>query len=114
MFGEIQYFLEIENFFYAAIKVFKKISDCVLKEITTKLPKTLENYKKVGYFSKKFFSCEKTNEIILINAKSIKNKCIIYEEFQNVFSVSEFFSESEHDLKCWSYFNMNFKIKYFK
>lgn len=79
-FGEIKYFLQIDNYYYVALSPMSKQSDSILKDVKIRLPDAIQKLKNEGLFDNIFFICEKTNEIFFMNIESIKNKCIIYDK----------------------------------
>lgn len=96
-FGEISYFLEVDGLIYVAIREFHKVSNCFFNDVRVRLPVMLEKFKNDGYFENLFFICEPTEQFYLINADDIRHKCLLYEKSENLYYVSEFFIETEHD-----------------
>jgi len=96
-FGEIKYFLEIDGYFYVVLNMFEIVSDCILNDLKIRLPNYLQQLKERGYFRKMYYSCKKTNNMLLLNVSSILQKCIVYEKPDGIFFICEFFNEFEHD-----------------
>lgn len=95
-FGQIEYFIEIENFFYVTICPYKIITDSLIECVRLRLPNELQILKEENYFKNLFFCCEKLDQIIIINSNNIVGKCIIFEDNNNFF-LCEYINENEHD-----------------
>ena len=94
---EIKYFLQIDNLFYLALSPMLKKSNSILKDINVRLPDAIHQLKNDNFFENFFYICEKTKEVFLMDIKNIQNKCIIYEKSNDLFYVTEYFNENEHD-----------------
>ncbi|CAF0945088.1 unnamed protein product [Brachionus calyciflorus] len=96
-FGFIKYFIEIENFFYVVLCPLKTIKTCLFNDIKIRVPDDLQALKKNKIFDNFFTVCEKTENLLIINSDDVISKCIIYEENEDLFYLSDYLSEEEHD-----------------
>lgn len=96
-FGELSYFVQIENFFYAALYPYRIESNCFIDTVKIRLPNNLNLLKTEGVFDNVFYNCKKTNDLVIINSDSLIGKCIIYENDEKNLVFSEYLNEKEHD-----------------
>lgn len=96
-FGIISYFIEIENFFYVVLNPLLLIKTCLFDDIRVRVPDNLQGLKKNKIFDNFFSVCEKTEDLLIINSNDILSKCIIYEESDKIYYITEFLNEDEHD-----------------
>jgi len=82
-FGFIKYFLQIEECFYVAINPCTIKKSCFFSDHRVRVPNVLTKYKKEGNFKNYYFLCETSEDVIIINAKDIISKCIIYFNSEN-------------------------------
>lgn len=96
-FGEIKYFLKIEDCIYLAIFPLNIISNNIFNDIKGRLPKKLQNLKNSRCFDNLYYIVEKTEDLILINSFQINCKCIIFKQTDKIYYLCEFLNENEHD-----------------
>lgn len=96
-FGLISYFIEIENFFYVVLFQLKTIKTCLFDDIKVRVPDSLQSLKRNKLFDNFFSVCEKTDDLMIINSNDIISKCIIYEESDEVYYLTDLLNENEHD-----------------
>lgn len=94
-FGELNYFIQIENFFYAALFPYQIISKNIFQSV--KPPSYLNLMKREGFFDNVIYTCKKTDNLIIINSESIIGKCIIFENDDTNYLFCEYSNEKEHD-----------------
>ena len=67
------------------------------------MQRTSENYQVNDYLikilndKKDLSETQSKNQLFLMDLKNIEYKCIIYEKSDNLFYVTEYFNENEHD-----------------
>lgn len=100
-YGEIKYFLEYDGIFYVAILKYQKVDKTLFSDILLERPHDLTDLLNLGVFNFYFYFMEKTAEMEIINLSEIENKCIIKfkccEENPNLFTITEYLNENEHD-----------------
>ena len=96
-FGEIVYFFNFDNHFYACVKLYEIVTNNIFNNLKGRKSKQLKRMFNNNYFSEYFYLITKTDTILLINTEKIISKCFIYNSSDNNYFITEYSFENEHD-----------------
>jgi len=97
-YGSIEYFLNIDEDFFACIKIFKTEANKIVGNLKGRPLNVFQELLNNNAFDDLFKTMSSTNTKVLINVKNIINKCIIITtNLANLFYITDFINENEHD-----------------
>ena len=97
-YGSIEYFLNIDEDFFACIKIFKTGATKIVSNLKGRPMNVFIELLNNNAFDDLFKTMSSTNEKVIINVKKIMNKCIIIvTNLANLFYITDFINENEHD-----------------
>lgn len=96
-FANVNYYLQVEEMIYACIEEFDIISNNFMFNYRGYLNSNLKELKDLGCFENIYYLVKEKGDLSLINSFQIKTKCIMIQNDEDTFYISEFINENEHD-----------------
>ena len=97
-YGSIVYFLNVSEEFFACIKLFNPAANIIVSNLKGRPMNMFQGLLNNNAFNGIFKTMSKTNDIMFVNVKNIKNKCIIIKtNSPYLFYITDFINENDHD-----------------